>query len=376
MIGSQCGTDRGVSAPNPLSDAGIDRRTFIKACTTAAAAAGVSTELTAKVAEAVSSEDRPSVVWLHLQECTGCTETLLRTSQPSISELLLNLISLDYHETLCAAAGHQVEELLQKTIKEKSGKFVLIVEGSVPVADGGIYCKIAGKTALELLHEVAEHACAIVAMGSCASFGGVSASGPNPTGATGVPRVLAGKTVVTIPGCPPNPYNLLGVVLQYVTFCTLPELDELGRPAFAYGRTVHESCPRRADFDAARFAEEFGDEGHRLGYCLYKLGCKGPQTYANCSTLSFCEVPGAWPVGIGHPCVGCTEASVAFRVPMHDTIEIEHPTPPSTYAPITVDRGGVSPWATGFAGLVGGVVLGAAALAARQFSKEHQEQEG
>ena len=127
--------------------------------------------------------------------------------------------------------------------------------------------------------------------------------------------MLKGKTVVTIPGCPANPYNFLGTVLQYATFGTLPELDEIGRPMFAYGRTIHEHCPRRAHFDAGRFAEQFGDEGHRRGYCLYKLGCKGPQTHANCSVLTFGEVVDAWPIGIGHPCFGCTEQKLAFRVP-------------------------------------------------------------
>jgi hydrogenase small subunit len=163
---------------------------------------------------------------------------------------------------------------------------------------------------------------------------------------------------VTIPGCPANPYNLLGTVLQYATFGTLPELDEKGRPKFAYGRTIHEHCPRRAHFDAGRFAEKFGDEGHREGYCLYKLGCKGPQTHANCSVLSFCEVVDAWPIGIGHPCVGCTEQTLAFRVPIHTTVDIERPTPPDTYPGIREKQGVVSPLATGVAGLVGGALLG------------------
>ena len=110
-------------------------------------------------------------------------------------------------------------------------------------------------------------------------------------------------------------------MLQYATLGTLPKLDELGRPKFAYGRTIHEHCPRRAHFDAGRFAEKFGDEGHRQGYCLYKLGCKGPMTHANCSTLHFGEVVDCWPIGIGHPCVGCTEQAVAFRMPMHETVD-------------------------------------------------------
>ena len=112
---------------------------------------------------------------------------------------------------------------------------------------------------------------------------------------------------------------------------------------FAYGRTIHEHCPRRAHFDAGRFAQQFGDEGHRQGYCLYKLGCKGPATHANCSIQHFGEVPGAWPIGIGHPCVGCTEQELAFQVPIHTTVDIERPTPPDTYPPIHAEHGGVEP---------------------------------
>jgi hydrogenase small subunit len=148
----------------------------------------------------------------------------------------------------------------------------------------------------------------------------VPSADPNPTGATGAHEILKGKTVVSIPGCPANPYNLLGTVLQYATLGTLPALDELNRPKFAYGQTIHEHCPRRAHFDAGRFALEYGDAGHREGWCLYKLGCKGPATHANCSTNHFNEVVGAWPIGLGHPCFGCTEQKLAFRVPLHDTV--------------------------------------------------------
>ena len=115
--------------------------------------------------------------------------------------------------------------------------------------------------------------------------------------------------------------NFLGTLLQLLLFGDTPALDKLGRPLFAYGRTIHEHCPRRPHFDAGRFAEAFGDEGHGAGYCLYKLGCKGPATHVNCSTTHFCEVDGAWPIGIGHPCVGCTEREIAFRVPLFETIQ-------------------------------------------------------
>jgi hydrogenase small subunit len=191
----------------------------------------------------------------------------------------------------------------------------------------------------------------------------------------------SGPPVINIPGCPPNPYNFLGTVLQYATLGTLPEMDDQGRPIWAYGRTIHEHCPRRPHFDAGRFAKEFGDEGHREGWCLYELGCKGPQTYANCSVQHFNEVPDAWPIGLGHPCYGCTEADIAFKLPIHETVEIDNPTPPATYAPLSAPTGRVSPVATGIAGAVAGGLLGAGMVASAKLRKgilgplEGQEQE-
>jgi hydrogenase small subunit len=255
-------------------------------------------------------------------------------------------------------------------MKAHEGKYVCVIEGAIPVKENGIYCKIGGKTALELANTVAEKAGAIIAIGSCASWGGVPSADPNPTGATGAPEVLKGKTVVTIPGCPANPYNLLGVVLQFATFGTLPALDELGRPKFAYGRTIHEHCPRRAHFDAGRFVQVFGDAGHREGWCLYKTGCKGPATHANCSVQHFGEVVDAWPIGLGHPCFGCTEKSLAFRAPLHSTVDIERPTPPDTYPPIAAPQGGISPVATGVAGALVGAGLAAGFMASRKMGAE------
>jgi hydrogenase small subunit len=351
--------DKPTTSPHAL-EAKFGRRKFLKIISAAAASIGLSSSAMVKLVEAAELGLKPSVIWLHFQECTGCTESLLRTSHPDLAELILDLISLDYHETLAAAAGHQVEKSLHDAMEANKGKYVLIVEGAIPEKDGGIYCKVAGKTAIDSLNEVAAHAGAIIGLGSCASFGGIPASGPNPTGATGAPQILKDKTVVTIPGCPANPYNLLGVVLQYVTLGTLPALDDKGRPMFAYARTIHEDCPRRPHFDAGRFALQFGDEGHREGYCLYRLGCKGPATHANCSINHFCDVPGVWPIGIGHPCVGCTEKELAFQVPIHTTVDIERPTPPDTYPPIHADHGGPSPVATAVGGAVVGAALGAA----------------
>jgi hydrogenase small subunit len=347
------------------SDGSIDskysRREFLKICTLAAAAVGLPAAAGARMAAAVLEGKKPSVIWLSFQECTGCTESLLRTSHPRLDQLLLDLISLDYHEALMAPSGHLAETTRMRAMDTHAGKFVLVTEGAIPTKDEGIYCKTGSRTALEIVREAAEMAGAVIAIGSCASFGGIAAADPNPTDARGIPEVLEGKTVVTIPGCPPNPYNFLGTVLQYATFGTLPDLDEIGRPRFAYGRPMHEHCPRRAHFDAGRFVGQFGYWGHRQGWCLYKLGCKGPATYANCPTQHFGEVVGAWPIGLGHPCVGCTEKEIAFRVPIHTTIEIENPMPGAASPPIhsSRPRSKISPVATGVAGLIAGGALGA-----------------
>ena len=348
----------------------FDRRDFLRTCTLAAAAVGLPASAGRAFAESAAQGKRPSVIWLQFQECTGCTESLLRTSKPAFDELILDLISLDYHETVMVAAGHQAEQARQMAMEANQGKYILVVEGAIPMKEGGIYCKIGGRTAVDILNEAAAGAGAIIAIGSCASFGGIPAADPNPTGAVGAPKVLEGKTVVTIPGCPANPYNFLGVALQYATFGTLPELDELARPKFAYGRTIHEHCPRRAHFDAGRFAEQFGDEGHKQGWCLYKLGCKGPATHANCSVSHFGEVVDAWPIGLGHPCFGCTEQQFAFRTPIHATVDIDRPTPMATFPPVAVAQGSVTPIATGVAGAVVGAIAGAAWMAAKKVDPE------
>jgi hydrogenase small subunit len=181
---------------------------------------------------------------------------------------------------------------------------------------------------------------------------------PNPTGSSGVGEIL-GKTVVTIPGCPPNPYNFLSTVVHFLTFGALPAIDDKGRPKFAYSRLIHENCERRAHFDAGRFALEFGDDGHRQGYCLYKLGCKGPETYANCPTILFGGVDnGSWPVGTGHPCIGCTEKGIGFHKPIHALAELQNQRPPVGYPRIVEEQG------TGATVASSALLVGVAAVAA------------
>lgn len=353
---------------------GISRRDFMKFCTVMAAGMGLPLEVAPQIAAAVTAPQRPPVIWLSGSACTGCTEALLRPSHPSLEHLILDLISLDYNETLNAGAGHQAEAALQASIKKNAGKFILVVEGAIPVKDGGVYCMIGGKPFSEIVRATAAKAAAVIAIGSCASWGGVAAATPNPTGAIGAPEFLKGTTVVTIPGCPPNGYNFLSTVLHFLTFKKLPALDEKGRPKFAYGRLIHENCERRPHFDAGRFAIKFGDEGHRKGYCLYKLGCKGPVTFANCPAILFNEIgPGAWPVGTGHPCFGCTEEGVGFHIPLHTQADMKYITPGAAYPHIVTERGeGASAGAVALAAGVAGAALGAGVMVAKNLGKSEQ----
>lgn len=351
----------------------ISRRDFMKYCSVMASTLGLSTGMAPQIAEAITNpKKRPPVIWLHGQECTGCTETLLRPSHPTLENLILDIISLDYHETLLVGSGHQAEESLHNSIKLNDGKFVLVIEGAIPVKDNGIYCMIGGKTFLSLVEETAAHAAAIIAIGSCAAWGGIPSASPNPTGATGAPQILKDKTIVTIPGCPPNPYNFLSTVVHFLTFGKLPALDSLGRPKFAYGRLIHENCERRPHFDAGRFAEKFGDDGHRQGYCLYKLGCKGPETHANCPDIGFNDLGGNnWPVGVGHPCFGCTEQGVGFSSPLHSLSVVENHTPfanqPSV-APETKGKG-MSAGAAALVAGAAGAAIGAGAVMAKNINQ-------
>src|SRR5512133_70645 len=347
---------------------GLNRRDFIKTCITVSAMLGLPIGMVSKVAAAAQKSDsRPAVIWLHFQECTGCSESLLRSSHPTVANLILDMISLDYHETLMAGSGHQAEKSLHDSMTANKGKYILVVEGGIPTKDNGIYCKVAGKTALESLRKAAEGAAAIISIGTCASYGGIQSVGPNPTGAVGVGEIIKDKPIINLPGCPPNPYNFLSTVLYYVTFKKLPELDKLGRPMFAYGRKIHEHCERRAHFDAGRFAKSYGDPTHAEGYCLYKLGCKGPATYANCSVLKFNDGT-AWPVGIGHPCIGCTEPELLFKTAIADKVQIHEPTPFDSYAPVDLkDKGkGPDPLTTGVIGLAAGAAVGVGAMMAKK----------
>ena len=353
-------------ASHEFTIGGMNRRDFMQFCAGVAATMGLPQAAGLRMAEAAATQARPPVIWLHGQECTGCTETLLRAEHPTLESLILDLISLEYHETLCAGAGHQAEAHKQKIMQENKGKYILVTEGGTPTKDNGIYCKVGGKTQVDQVREAAEGAAAIIAIGSCASWGGIQAADPNPTGAKPTQDIVPGKVVVNIPGCPPNPYNFLSTVLYLLTFNKPPDLDQKNRPKFAYGRLIYENCERRPHFDAGRFALEFGDLGHRQGWCLYKIGCKGPETYANCPAIGFGDVGfGSWPVGTGHPCFGCTEQGTAFDKPIHSLATVKTNTPPTAFPTVEGAKGWpADPASVAIIAGIGGVLVGAGAVAA------------
>ncbi len=261
---------------------------------------------TRAVAKALVSKPRLPVIWLEFSDCAGCSEALTRSQSPTLVDLVLNSITVEYHETLSAAAGFQAEEAKQAAMKAYAGKYVLVVEGAIPTGDGGIYCAIGGKSAESLLREAAAGAAAIISTGNCAAYGGLPRANPNPTGALGVDDLITDKQVINIPGCPAIPEVFTGTLAQFLVFGTLPELDQLGRPKTFYGQTIHDRCLRRPFYEAGKFAESFDDEGAKQGWCLYKLGCKGPTTYNSCATLKWSGGL-SFPIQSGHPCLGCSE---------------------------------------------------------------------
>jgi len=258
-------------------------------------------------------------VWFHFQECTCCSESFIRSSHPLVADLLLDRISLDYTETLQAAAGKQAEEALHATMTEHAGNYLMLVEGSVPTEAGGVYCCIGGRTAADILQEAARGAKAVVAWGSCASNGCIQAAKPNPTGATPIHELLHGKPIINVPGCPPIGEVMAGVIVHLLAFDRIPQLDRLGRPRAFYSRRVHDTCYRRPNYDAGLFVESFDDDNARRGYCLYKVGCRGPVTYNACGVTRWNNGV-SFPIQSGHGCIGCSEAKFWDNGPFYQHV--------------------------------------------------------
>jgi quinone-reactive Ni/Fe-hydrogenase small subunit len=266
------------------------------------------------VSESVQNLNKVPIIWLELADCTGNSEAFIKTANPSVDDLILKYVSLDYHELLMSGSGDQSETVLDEIVKNDTGKYILIVEGAVPLGMDGKFLRIGpkGETGVDLLKRVAKGAAAVMAVGSCAYDGGVVAIEPNPTGAVGVAEALGRDDIINLPGCPTNPINVVGTLLHYLMFAELPELDAKHRPLWAYSQRIHDNCERRGHYDMDEFVQEWGDEGAKKGWCLFQMGCKGPYADLNCSMVKFNEGT-SWPVQVGHGCFGCGEGKIAFE---------------------------------------------------------------
>ena len=334
-----------------LQQQGITRRGFMKYCTALTSLMALPPSMIPMVANALESARRPSVIWLSFQECTGCVESLLRSHSPTLEGLIFDHISLDYQHTLMAAAGEAAEHAREQAIKENYGKYLVVVDGSIPLGNPG-YSTIAGISNLDMLHETVAGAAAVIAVGTCSAYGGLPMAAPNPTGAVSVSSLIKDKPVINVPGCPPIPTVITGVLAHYLTFGSIPELDDLGRPKVFYGQSIHDRCYRRPFYDKGLFAETFDDEGAKKGWCLYRLGCKGPMTYNACATLKWNQQT-SWPVESGHGCLGCSEPNFWDAGSFYKALSI----PDGDFAK-----------AAGYA-VAGGVALGAAAGFVNQKTK-------
>jgi len=294
----------------------VNRRDFLRFCSLMAATLALPKSYASLIAETLSSGVRLPVVWLEFQDCTGDTESFIKAGQrsdpinpsvtdPAIVDILLNVISLDYHETLMAPAGAQSELSLNRTIQEYPGQYICVVEGAIPTANNGIYCTIRGRTALSIAQQVLPSARAVIAVGSCAYDGGLAAALPNLTGAVGVKSAVPGlQNFISLPGCPANVVNIVATIVHLLTFNQLPPADSTGRPFFAYGEEIHDDCPRHNFYEAGKFVLAWGDQGHQHGWCLFKMGCKGPATDSNCPKVKWNDGT-CWPIEAGHGCIGC-----------------------------------------------------------------------
>lgn len=319
-------------------DRGMSRRSFLQMCAALAATMGLEFSQTDNVVKALESKKRVPVIWLQMQDCTGCSESFIRSTHPKAESVLLDMISLEYSEVLSVSSGHNIEEARKNVLKDYYGEYVLVVEGSVSLNDD--FLTIGGVSAKETLLETAKGAKVILAYGSCSSWGGIAAAKPNPTNSVPITDVIKDKPIIRVPGCPPIAEVMTGVIAHIVTFGAIPELDHQKRPKAFYRHRIHDKCNRRAYFDAGLFAESFDDEGAKQGYCLYKLGCKGPTTYNSCAEMRW-NGGVSYPIQSGNPCIGCAEANFWDNGPFYErTAQI-----PGTQTTINPEKVGL--YATG-----------------------------
>ncbi len=298
----------------------LSRREFLVYCGALAAWLGLSELYVPQIARAIEQLTRRKVplVWLQGQACAGCTISTLNSGEPTAAEIILDVASLRYQPNLMAATGDQAMVAIQDTIKKEKGRFVAVIEGSIPTAHNGAFC-VVGRADnrpipfTALARQAADAALATVAAGTCAAYGGIPAANKGVTGARGAEAFL-NRPVVNVPGCPTHPDWLVGTLVKLVLFgkdAVMADLDGLGRPKEFFRTLVHDNCPRRHWFEAGLFVEDWNDPA-QAGRCLLLKGCKGPFTFADCPKrrwndhVNFC-------IDANAPCAGCTQPEFYAR---------------------------------------------------------------
>ncbi|EAX46313.1 hydrogenase (NiFe) small subunit HydA [Thermosinus carboxydivorans Nor1] len=342
----------------------FSRRSFLKTCVALTGMMGLAPSMMPEVVVAAERKPLPLVIWLHGHECTGCDEAFIRAQKPLASDIVLNLVALEDMEVLGAAAGEALERHHDEIVAKYPGKYLLLFEGAVPLGDDGISCVVGGKPIVEKLRATAAGAAAIIEVGTCAAWGGIQTAKPNPTRSVAVSDVIKGKTIIKVPGCPPMPETIAGTIYHVALF-GVPPLDSHGRPKMFFGNRIHDTCYRRAFFDSGMFVETFDDMGSKAGWCLYKVGCRGPVAYNSCGNLRWWNGL-SYPIQAGSPCVACAANDFWDNDPFHQRL----PNIPLPNTIANADKvGAVAAGAT----LAGVVAHGLLSVAQHRW---HRDQEG
>ncbi len=285
------------------------RRQFLKLSSRLAVLMGLGSQAIPDIAEALTGfvTGRVKVVWLQALSCSGCSISVIDSEAPGTAELLTRYMSLLFHHTLSAASGEQCMDIVQNATE--TGGHILVVEGAI-AAGMPEACVMGHQPVSELIASAARTASHVIALGSCACFGGVPGAEGNPTGAVSVPAYLKDqgidKPTVAIPGCPSHPDWFVGTLVHLTQF-GLPPMDSMNRPLMFFKETNHHGCPRFYDYERENFAKSFSDDG-----CLFQLGCLGVITYADC-TLRDRNGGTNNCIKAGAPCIGCSSELFAHQ---------------------------------------------------------------
>jgi NiFe hydrogenase small subunit HydA len=307
----------------------VTRRQFLKHAGATAALLGLSEAMIPQIARALQElvSGKPPIIWIQGQNCTGCSISFLNSNYPSVAQLVLDELSVRYQPNVMAAAGYKAMDAINATVKDAKGKYVLVVEGPIPTNENGDYCTFGLESGTKDLmgnpvpkdkpievwmQELVPGAAAVLANGNCASFGGIPAANASVTGSTPVSKIVAqidkSKPVVNVGGCPSHPDWFVGTALDVLLWLNgvkgKPSLNENLLDKQFFGRLIHENCERRASFDSGLFLENWNDNNPDFNLCMFKQGCKGPVTYADCPTRRWNSQVN-WCVGASGPCHGC-----------------------------------------------------------------------